>query len=446
VPDADTPEPGAVSLDALGERLHQVLLDAYQSHVGGSTLFAFVPGGIPVPDTLVQDGTVNPLQVTTWLATVAETPLAVDVAESAVTSSFSSLLRAADMYGELVRYALPVATADSPAGQRFLTMRNAAAAAVPGQAALASEPPDWPLPSVPYWTKFDTSDDQSTASTTTTTTPSPPNRRRLWQLRLLPPIDHLDPPALRIRPDLVPSPGAVPTANVDAKAAPGLFVPLARTATSAEALPPRRLTVIRTRVDDPPGDAKQDPPIVLRTLPFARAVLAFDGPDQTTPATTGTTATTTRQSVSVSLEHTVVTIDRSSWWSDGLVRDPGWYIPGLGRGAWVADTPADGNVAVGLPVALLLIKALTVKGTFSDQDVEQMRTGNAVLGPFGFANGTSSSVDGTTTIASDGMQLIGMFCAPLPVLPPQDGLTTPPPADDPDQNATSPSNDPIQTS
>jgi hypothetical protein len=415
---------GPESFAALGERLHQALLDAYHSRVGTSTLFAFVPGGTPVPDTLVQDGVVNPLQVTMWLGTVAEAPLAVDVEAAAATASYSSLQRAASIFDELVRFALPTGEADSPAGKRFLIMRDEAAANDSGQLPLACEPSDWPLPDAPYWTTFDSKDEQSTSSTTTTSTDPEAPIRRLWQLHKMPDLGDI---ALtersRVaseRPELL-QPRA---ATIDSSLAPRLSTetaaPTARLAL-ADAISASASSRLTATLETEPVAPHLESLPVANVLPFERGLFVLG---QSGDSTT-TDTSTTDQTVTLSLSHTVVTVDRSAWWNDNLVRDPTWYIPGLGEGAWVAAPAPDGSIVVGLPVALLLVKSLTVTGTFSDQDITELRAGDAALGPFSLRQATSSTVDGTTTIAMDGTQLIGMFCAPLPMLPPQDGTTPP---------------------
>jgi hypothetical protein len=425
---SDATPPGAEPFAALGERLHQALLDAYHSRVGDSTLFAFVPGGTPVPDTLVQGGVVNPLQVTTWLATVAEAPLAIDVAEAAVTASYASLQRAASMVEELVRFALPAAGAQSPAGERFITMRDQAAANDVGQFVLACEPPDWPMPDAPYWTTFDSTQDQTTSTTTTSsTTPDPgqPIRRRLWHLHELPNLADIalaDPvPVRSVNPQIT----STRLADVGPIISALAVAPRPRLALADARVEPR---VARAPIAVVAGTPASTPVLhvdATHELAFERALFVLPRDDDTTTTTTSTADET----ITLSLAHTVVTIDRSAWWNDNLVRDPGWYIPGLPVGAWVEAPATDEAVIVGLPVALLLVKSLHVTGTFSDQDVAQLKSGNAGLGPFSLQQGTSTSTDDTTTIASDGMQLIGLFCAPLPQLPPQDGTAPPRPTD-----------------
>jgi hypothetical protein len=446
MPDPSSPSAGPVTFEELGERLHDALLAAYHSRVGASTLFGFIPGGTPVPDNLAtKDGIVNPLLVTTWLATVAEAPLAIDVASAAVTASYSSLQRAASMFDEVVRYAQPV-DAGTAAGQRFASMRARAAANDLGQLPLGCQPQDWPLPTAPYWTAFNSQDSTSDASSTTKAgpaTPAPPIGQKIWQLRMLPSFE-VAPPSESPTPPQQASPRLVP--------ARAMFSPIAMT--SLEAAPKREETETATVAIRPAvrgayfADAKAtaataptapSPPLVsYRVLPFQRGLFAV-------AQNTATSSSTATEVVTMSLSHTVVMIDRSAWWDDNLMRDPGWCIPGLPSGAWVAAPGVDSDVIVGLPVALLLVKSLDISGTFTEQDVTDLHAGNAALGPFSLQQATSILSGGTTTISMDGMQLIGVFCAPLPVLPPQDGTKPETSTSTPDPTPTTTTSTPDPT-
>jgi hypothetical protein len=282
------------------------------------------------------------------------------------------------------------------------------------------------LPAAPYWTTFDSKDEQSTSSTTTTPTdPGPPIRRRLWQLHKLPDLGDIAlterPRVERERPErLQPRATTIDFARTRSLSTETV-APEARIVLTDAAIAPAATRIATTPDTEPAALHRERPLQVATMLPFERGLFVLgQGGDSTSTATS-----TTDQTVTLSLSHTVVTVDRNAWWNDNLVRDPTWYIPGLSQGAWVAAPVADGSVVVGLPVALLLVRSLTVTGTFTDQDISELRAGNAGLGPFSLQQATSSTVDGTTTISADGTQLIGMFCAPLPMLPPQDGAGPP---------------------
>src|ERR1700690_3465376 len=74
------------SFSALGQQLQQALLKIYQPQVGGQTSLIFVPGGVPVSTSggLIEPGPsgqlmVNPAQLTSWLESVADAPIQIDI-------------------------------------------------------------------------------------------------------------------------------------------------------------------------------------------------------------------------------------------------------------------------------------------------------------------------------------------------------------------------------
>lgn len=388
----------------LGSQFEAAILNAYTSiptggleAFSGQPLLAFLPGDIPVPvDTFVQStGTgpaaVNPLLVSMWLKSDgagADTPLLIQTNQTTVvTGPPGGFTTMSEVYFDLLSFAQPVAAVGSAEANVFaqeLIWAREILPQSPDLMTLATQPSDWALPSSNYWTKF------SYTSTPPIGTPgapvSPPifvPPSNIWRLRSV--VTPASGPANR--PVLHPMATAMNTA---ARPAPSVDAPIA--------------TQIRP-----------DFLVDLTAAPAAPAAVS-------TPAT------------QVSIEHALISIDRSSWWQNDWLVDPGWYVPGEPRGAAVSPTSsADQTWAI--PMAMVLVQNLVLTGSWSAADASQLTSNGVMFGPFHLGGAAvSTNANETLSITVAGPSLVAFFCQPLVVLPPADPPT--PAATTPATNST----------
>lgn len=381
------------SFATLGQQFQQALLSIYQPQVGGQTSLIFVPGGVPVAtsDGLTEPGpsgqlTVNPAQLTSWLETVADSPLQIDVPDATLLGATVTLESMGAILQTITQFAVPYADPGTPEATRVAEEISSAAAAMgPGVLPLSTVPSDWPLPGSTDWNTFDSQ--QSTQTGTQPPAggvqplPTPLPYPRIWQLRELP--------------------------------LPSVTAPVAALAATGQArvdVPAPDLTAGSAVAIEPASNAQAGPPYLAVARAFSSG-LVFRLPVITSEQTV---------SVTITVEHTMATVTRSPWWPGSLIADPGWYVPGIGRG-WYVGEPADPvNQPYALPVAIVLARNLLISGTWSSDDAASLVSNGVTFGPFGLGAAEMTSTSQVTTISVPDVSLIAMFCEPLPVLPPND--------------------------
>lgn len=141
------------------------------------------------------------------------------------------------------------------------------------------------------------------------------------------------------------------------------------------------------------------------------------------------TATTSDSSLHVHFEYVVLSITRllagRPWWHPEFLEEQAWFVPGMKRGALV---PESGDPAYGhcLPQSLLLVRNVSLTGTWSDEAKATMNESVHYFGPFLMSPSgtTQTSTDAqnleSTTVVGLGVQVIGELCSALPALPPMD--------------------------
>jgi hypothetical protein len=428
-------------LQAIGQQLTSVLVNAYSVNTPGSNL-AFLPGGLAVPDDIVQSGIVNPTQLQQWLATNFDFPFVVSTAEAAVLQrEFTQA--ASFIYGVAVTQAQPVGNPSDDAWKRVdaeIAMAQSSFGPPDAPKFLACEPDNWLLPSADgYWTKFDSSETTSTSETTTT--PVPTVNSKLWMLRSLadapvvsspPPDVATAPPKFVISKPIMFASPAVATFSPAVLQRSVLLRDAAVTSVAPIAFAAGAVQ------SSSPSPAASPAPQALAVADVARwrvaagagqlpELMSAEALFSTAPVVSQITSSTSSSStITVHLEHQLVTIARyaagQSWWNGVFLADQGWYIPGLQKGGLLP--PADGadtGASKGLPVAIVVIRNLRIAGQWSDEAVSTFNTGGGTIGPLTVFNATSSTnTDGTITFSHDGMQVVALMCSPLPVLPPVD--------------------------
>jgi len=414
-------------LQALGQQLTSALLATYRL-TGAEAQLSFLPGGVSVPDDLIQNGHVNPTQVLTWVTMNFDSPFVVGAGDAGVLIKDSSHGSSSQIYTAAASFAQALGQAGEPAWQR-VTTEIANAKSLLGPTSLAQsivcEPDDWPMPAANYWTRFDSS---QTQSSTISSPATPAVSANLWRLRALEkpimssapvPIvpEGVDPrisAPVNVRP-----PGGLANLFVPSRSISALLRPEASTTPLTAFSPVPAADTARAVVDSPPLAERvaDDSGLVANRLRDSSIFILAPQVAQVT--------TTTSSSVTVTLEHQLVTLayfsSGQAWWNPTFLADLGWYVPGMARGALlpVPDMGKAGQV-YGLPTAMIVVRNLSVSGQWTAEAATALSSAGGALGPLSlFGARPHTEADGTTiTYAHPGMQAVALVCSPLPVLPP----------------------------
>ncbi|AKU16615.1 hypothetical protein [Luteipulveratus mongoliensis] len=176
--------------------------------------------------------------------------------------------------------------------------------------------------------------------------------------------------------------------------------------------------------------AAEEPPAPVRAIRFDTAVAEQLTQLQTADlvAAPAVTETTTESSeLHVHFEYCLLTITRrlagNRWWHQELVAEDDWFVPGMKRGDMVKESTQEGYAHC-LPQALLVVRNVSLTGSWTDAARESMTNAISYVGPFlasvpAAAEASTASAE-QVTVLGIGVQVIGELCAPLPPLPPQD--------------------------
>lgn len=176
----------------------------------------------------------------------------------------------------------------------------------------------------------------------------------------------------------------------------------------------------------------------------AASIMKTAGPLIMAQATGQLQANTTAQPVStnsidMSFEHCVVTLNRP-WWPEVFLMLKQWFVPGYACAEFSDGTGGeDAGLLPILASGFVAIRNLKISTKWSNDDIAAMQ-GAASFGPFSLVGRTYDA--GTGTLTCPGIQIIGWFCEALPILPPNsDPAIDPPPQatpSTPQDGATSP--------
>ena len=215
-----------------------------------------------------------------------------------------------------------------------------------------------------------------------------------------------------------------PTESVTAVAKPVRAFAVAR---QVRRVDPSILSVAAVQTDESKVSVMQNPVRQFHVDPqLLSAATRVQFSDLAT-APTVTTVTTTSD-LHVHFEHCLVLLTRTmsgkKWWHEDLVADNGWYVPGMAQGELV-DQPADLGEAHCLPRALLLVRNVSLTGSWTADALSTMSQPVPWFGPFLMTPPTpetlTTDASGAqqTTVVGAGTQVIGVLCTPLPTLPPR---------------------------
>jgi hypothetical protein len=410
-------------LQTLGQQLTAALVNAYGTHVPGGNL-VFLPGGVNVPDNIVQSGMINPTQLMTWLGTNFDYPFVISSADASILQRDESHGTSSQIYSLAVQQAKPAGPPGDDAWKRIAAQIAAAQASLgpPTARSMVCEPDDWPLPAAAgYWSIFDSSQSTSTSTTTKVPVVNP----RFWKLRMIAEMKRSDPAA----PDAAELPPAARSPYVS-----GAKASAAKAAYSVSS------AAFAGRLGSGPVEDKALTNVSLSKYWRASADQGLLPSKLDTHAVFSsateveTITTSTSSTIKIHLEHQCIKIARYAagqpWWDNLFLSDPGWCVAGMSRGG-LLPAPATGGEGViyAMPVAMIAVQKLNVSGQWTQEAATALQSPGGSLGPLSLFGG-SSSVDenGTITFTHPGMQVVALLCSPLPVLPPMDAPVTTAPA------------------
>jgi hypothetical protein len=460
--------PDASGLPALGRALDEHLIAEYSPPPGTQTALGFLAGVAVNPDSFVDNGVVNPLDVNTFLDAL------VNKVAPVVDGRFAGgLFPASQLFEAMLAFGTPVAPPGTPAADAFAMMKGAAGSAYGVFGAphdLVTAPANWYDPAQAGWSQFSVSAAQASGSATGSSSgqtppvvaPTEARFERLWRWRTIDPAvladvvtPAVEPPvaAPAVRDHRTPVDRAVVVrdhrtaairdrAVIDRGAILGKVAlreaSLASAQESTPAAEPAEMRLLATAprlqlanivdvdpilsADSAPADRSQEVAQLLdANAPTLIAALDGDGE-------TSSTQSVESSDLTLSMEYCLVELSRSAWWNDVLVRMPGWYAPQMRAGDLV-PTAALAGKPVGVPVAMVLTRNVTVTGHWSEAD-RSAAASHTSFGPWhiGATELEFSATDETASLTIPGMQVVAVICSLLPTLPPVDDPALPPPA------------------
>ena len=394
----------ADAISSVSSAIAAVLAQSVPTSAGSPAALAFQPIGLPVNPADFQS---NSMQAASAMDALA------DVTAKVVDGQYVPMLISATGLFDLLLSGV-AGSADDAA--TYGQLRNQAQEAYYGGSTdtLAS-PGSWWDPASPGWTTYSTSSGQATGPGNIGPVISSP-----WTWRVLPPSQQTvvisAPPSL-FRPITgVPVIRKSPTGIVDptrtivasraglAARSPVTAIDRVPATVAGTALP----IATATPVDTGPGAPADVPLAPARLFGITRGQLAG-------LASISTPAPVQAGQISIEFQYMTVALNRSSWWNGLLVANTGWYLPGYRAGDLAPGSLTEtGGICGGLPTAMVLIRDLTIRGSWTSADQSALAQAST-FGPFSLL-GRTISPDLTVQVA--GIQIIGWVVTELPQLPP----------------------------
>jgi hypothetical protein len=113
-------------------------------------------------------------------------------------------------------------------------------------------------------------------------------------------------------------------------------------------------------------------------------------------------------------------------WNGVFLADTSWCVPGMTKGGLlpapdIALQEGHGPLAYGLPVALIVVRNLTISVKWTGQEQAALGDSGGFIGPFSLLGASPTpGPDGSWNYTQPGMQVVALLCSQLPSLPPQD--------------------------
>lgn len=440
---------GDDTLTSLGAKITDVFTKMFAISNPNASL-VFLPFGLAPPAGIIQpksatDATpvVNAAQMAAFLADNFDEPYLMSADEGAAHGKDGFYGRLSQIYPLAVTLAQPTADAGSDA-RKAVTAELAMAQSMLTPAGMAyamvASPDDWASPgNTAYWSKFDSVQTKEPAASVG---PSPSASGghtlspRLWLFKAAemkavasPALEYLH--AVRL-PQRAPDLPAAKTAPILAREA--LVVrPAQELATTAALAQHAAISLAqRSAITEALARAVR-PEGIARTLRQAEEVRSVrhisiditpnksDPPPAPPPPSSSLSMHFDYMSVGIGYHNAGI-----SMWNGVFIANPNWCVPGMIKGGLlpspsIAAVEGQPSLSYGMPVALIVVRNLTVTVTWSGQEGAALQDSGGFIGPFSLAGAKPvANAEGSCTYAQPGMQVVALLCARLPVLPPQD--------------------------
>ncbi len=378
---------------------------------------AFEPLGLPMPASSFKDNAtdaaLDPAMATYILSLVADTTCAVNG---------SSLVRGSLKLNTIMKLflegSLPADASGAPlVGAAKLDAQEAFGSTLPVPGPIpqryypaVAQPANWYDPAVgDNWATYSS----ETAKPAAAAVPPPPPLPRPFPI---------DPPIWRVAAH--PQPVALPPSRPVQTG----FRPRFTMASTNFRMLPGMEPIMAAPVAAPPGLFFARPSTVFH--PATSAVLHVEpppvvsGPPAPPPPPPPKPQPVATNGISISFEHCVCTLDRP-WVPDALLLLRDWFVPGYMRGEFSNGTGAgDAGLAPIVTTGFVAVRNLKITAQWSAADLQAIQSSPS-FGPFTIDGHLDA---GTGTVSFAGIQIVGWFCAPFPVLPPVSDPSLAPPA------------------
>ena len=298
-----------------------------------------------------------------------------------------------------------------------------------------ADPPNWFDPAATdHWTPYSTAKAQTTTPTTPPATPP---------VKVLP----IHPMVWRIAPAVIQHPGMNMMMDRQTMGIAGAAAASANQTVLPRAVPPmmhlmtsKAMVVNRPVITAVVADMHPAVPPARPALFNLRAdqLRTFVRPTPPPPPDPATVQNITTSKLDVAFEYCIVTLERP-WLPSTLMLMRNWYLPSYAKGDISNGTgPTDPGIMPAIVTGFVAVRNLAISAQWSGPDVTAIQSSVAV-GPFTLTDRTYNASTGT--LSCPGVQIIGWFCASLPVLPPLGDPALAPPVVAPPP-ATQPTTDP----
>ena len=413
-------------------QVYDLFTSLYPNTAGGSAVLAFEKLGLPISSDMFKvnptDNALSPALAIERLSQIANTVLVVagdSVQHTDRTIDAQLQLLVQQSVPATPDMAASLGAAKMPAGQAFDSM---ALGSLEGpftfHPAYAS-PTDWYDPTAAgNWTAHTIGQGTPPAAT-----PSPQQPPR--------PIV-LQPPMWRVMPaqaapvlaqPITPAHPLVAAAPAPMPAARPMAMPMMRpmgAPVMAPHLAPAPVPVPHPiLVPPPPAHIVSSPPSPVPTTPAPMMNITTIARTNVGIVANSTAQPVTGNALSITFEHCIVTLTRPGY-PQGFMTLRDWYLPGYSKGDFSHGTGVSDAALIPLvPTGFVAIRNLSIRASWSDQDRAAAQQ-SASFGPFSLV-GRNFDV-GSGALNCPGIQIIGWFLTPLPLLPPNtDPALLPPP-------------------
>jgi hypothetical protein len=385
----------------LMDEVYNLLTNTYAASAGKQALLAFESFGIPISDTMFK---VNPSDTTLSPALAVERLS--DIVNKSLQVQGTSVAWGMNTVDSAVKLCLessmPVNADAAPAVGAARQDAKPSFDATLGSMSGLPDDRFRPVNAIPVnW--YDSAVNSNWV-THTVGQPQPPSPTHP-PVPIAPPVWHVLPETYRAQISTAPAPGH-PLLMMNAPA--HTVSPVLRQAAVLSLAPKTGIAARSASLETPANAAKS---VLVTAKPqniiLTSAIVALNANTTSQPVTTN--------SIGMTFDHCVVSLTRK-WFPDTFLLMRDWYVPGYARGDISNGSGAgDPGIAPILTTGFVAVRNLKITSNWSQADLAAIQ-GSAAFGPFSLLGRSYNATTGT--LSCPGLQIIGWFCSPMPVLPP----------------------------